>query len=220
MKALSTLKSAISKSSALTGIALIAIAPMVFPMLASAAQTSGQTAVVFNINTNQNSLSYSQIVSQDPLVQNLDKFLSDKKSPLAGSASQIIGFTNWKRALSISVVESNMCRFTPKYAQKGKTMESYNCSGIGGENFRRYESYMEWFSDLDALLSKPNYVNRPIEKFIGYYVQPGSMAWLNGVKSTEAKLTAMETDANQQRITMHTNLQLAYVGNQNISDLK
>ena len=214
MKALLSLKSAISQSSALAIIALTAIAPMAFPLLAAAAQTSGQSAVVFPINSNlqnQSTLNYNQLANQDPLVQNLNQYLADKQSPLAGSASQIIGYTNWKRALSISLVESNMCRFTPKYSLKGKITDSYNCSGIGGDSFKRYASYMDWFADMDNLLSQPNYVNRPIEKFIGYYVVPGSANWKWGVKKTEAELTAMESDANQQRLTMQTNLQLAYL---------
>lgn len=214
MKALLSLKSAVNQSSALAILALTAIAPMAFPLLAAAAQTSGQTAVIFQINSNlqnQNSLSYNQLASQDPLVQKLNQYLTDKQSPLAGSASQIIGFTNWKLALSISLVESNFCRFTPKYSLKGKVMESYNCSGIGGDNFKRYDSYMGWFADMDNLLSQPNYVNRPIEKFIGYYVVPGSTNWKWGVKKTQAELTDMETQANQQRLTMQTNLQLAYL---------
>jgi hypothetical protein len=150
------------------------------------------------------------LASQDPLVQKLKQYLQDKNSPLADSADKIVTYDNWERALGISLVESNMCRFTPKYSSKGKIMESYNCSGIGGDNFKRYDSYMDWFSDMDSLLSQPNYANRPIEKFIGYYVQPGSRSWLYGVKKTEAELVEMENQAKQERLALTSNPQLAF----------
>lgn len=210
MKALLTLKTAINHSSLVSLVALIILAPLLYP--AAAAQASGESAVVFKINShlqNQNSITYSQLASSDPLVVKLTEYLEDKQSPLAEYSAEIVTYTNWKRALAISLVESNMCRFTPKYALNGKTMESYNCSGIGGDSFRKYESYMDWFADMDALLSKPNYVNRPIEKFIGYYVVPGSNNWKYGVKKTEAELTEIQEQANQERIALLTHQQVA-----------
>jgi hypothetical protein len=209
MKALLALKTAINHSSITGFIALIILAPLVFP---AAAQASGESAVIFKINTdlqNQNSITYSQIATSDPLVVKLKEYLEDKQSPLADYADQIVTFTNWKRALAISLVESNMCRFTPKYASKGQTMESYNCSGIGGDSLRRYDSYMGWLTDMDSLLSQDNYSSRPIEKFIGYYVQPGSRAWLYGAKKTEAELTELQRQANDERVAQITNQQVA-----------
>lgn len=213
MKALFRLKSAINQGAVAGITALISLVPLLYPhamVLASEPQTLGPSALVFDIKTqNQNFLSYNQLISQDPLVIKLKEYLEDKNSPLAESAAEIVTYSNWKLALSISVVESNMCRFTPKYSSKGKVMESYNCSGIGGENFKRYTSYVDWFADMNALLSKPSYVNRPIEKFIGFYVQPGSLAWLNGVKKTQRDLTALEDQANTERLAMSDNFQLA-----------
>ena len=209
MKALSTLKSAINQSSTLAFIALITIVPMLYPELGIAAelQTSGQQpAVVFQINNpsvldsqNQKSINFQQITNTDPLVVKVKEYLEDHDSPLADSAAYIVTEENWERALAISFVESNMCRFTPKYYAKGKVQESYNCSGIGGDNYKRYTSYEDWFADMNDLLSKPNYTNRPIEKFIGYYVVPGSRNWLNGVKKTEADLNVLEAQASQER---------------------
>jgi hypothetical protein len=219
MKALSTLKSAIDQSSFAGIIALVLLTPVLFPQLASAAalQTSGQlSAQVFEIkvadsslldstpkpNDNKNSISISDIASSDPLVISLNEYLYNQNSPLAGFADKIISYPHWQRALGISLVESHMCQFTPKVKTKKGWVESYNCSGIGGNNYRIYQDYLGWFADMNNLLDKPNYINRPIEKFIGYYVQPGSRNWLYGVKKVEAQLSNLEEQAQAQRQEM------------------
>lgn len=218
MKALLTLKSAINQSSFFATIALTIIAPLAFPHLAAAAelQTSGQTLPVFEIkitdpsllqannnpsNNNQNSLSIDTIKQADPLINSLNAYLADHQSPLAGSADQLVTFNNWPRAIGISLVESHMCEFTPKVKTSHGWVESYNCSGMetGSGGYQIFDSYVSWFAAMNNLLNQPNYANRPIEKFIGYYVQPGSVSWLWGVKNTEKELNALADQAATQR---------------------
>lgn len=218
MKALSTLKSAINQSSILGIIALIVLVPVIYPHYALAAdiQTSGQSAIVFKIKDlkvlepqNQILLSYNDLLQSDPLVIKLKAYLEAKNSPLKDSAGFIITQPKWERAIAISFVESNMCRFTPKHYNKGKYYESYNCSGIGGDNYRKYTSYEDWFVDMNNLLMKPNYVNRPIEKFLNYYVVPGSPNWLKGVKKVEADITKMKEEAEEERLALNRHFEVA-----------
>lgn len=213
MKALYTLKSVVNQSSMVGIMALATLTPVVLPHVALAAeqQSSSQSAKVFEINIadpklskqvsnpSQNSLNIADIQNTDPLVINLTSYLQSKGSPLAPNAAEIVKFPFWQRALGISLVESHMCAYTPKVKTKQGWIESYNCSGIGGNNYRIYTSYMDWFADMNSLLSQPNYVNRPIEKFIGYYVVPGGYNWLYGVKKTESELAILEQQSLAQR---------------------
>jgi|GEM_PF-965365 len=216
MKALFTPKSA--KEIALIVITVILATPWIYPevVLASSLQTNGQNAQVFEIKiTNPNliqpqnpknnqttSITMEEVIKNDPLVSKLQDYLETKKSPLAPFAADLITYPKWERALAISLVESHMCRFTPKVKTKAGWIESYNCSGIGGSNYRMYNGYMGWFADMNNLLTKPNYINRPIEKFINYYVQPGSMNWLNGVRKVEAQLGVIRQEANFERLSL------------------
>lgn len=205
-----------NQSSFIGILALIVLSPMVFPHLALAAnQTSGQQAQVLQINisdpsvldqspkpnTTQNSISFNSILQQDPLVAQVDAYLADHQSPLAGSANILVTYPHWQLALGISLVESHMCEYTPKVKTKHGWVESYNCSGIelGNGSYKIYDGYSSWFADINNLLSQPNYVNRPIEKFLGYYVQPGTPEWLFGVKKTVKELAAIEQTALAQR---------------------
>jgi hypothetical protein len=216
MKALTTLKSAINQSSVLGSIALIMLSPYVLPHLALAAvQTPDSQAQVFTINVpdsvnlnpsqtqndSQTSLTLDTIVASDPLVVNLDAYLAAKHSPLSGSAAQLVTFPHWQRAIGISLVESNFCQYTPKVKTKSGWIESYNCSGMetrsGG--YQMFDNYLGWFDGLNKLLDKPAYVNRPLEKFIGFYVVPGSISWLHGVQKTESDLQTMVAQAETQR---------------------
>jgi hypothetical protein len=206
MKALLTPRFAIEK--AMYILAFLPLISLVYPEIGLAANMqlpTGQDnqALVFQIKSqNQSTLSYEQIIQKDPLTLKVQKYLSDRNSPLADSAPFIVSHNNWKRALAISVVESNMCIHTPKYMSNGAIQESHNCSGIGGDSLRRYASYEEWFDDMSNLLNKPNYANRPIEKFIGYYVVPGGMNWLNGVRKTENDFNRLEEEAKEERLAM------------------
>lgn len=105
--------------------------------------------------------------------QALQKYLAVQKSPLAnddGALDALLRARNMKMILAISFVESNIC----------KHQINYNCSGIGGSQLKKYENFASWIDDFDSLLEK-RYKDLPVEKFIGYYVQPGSQNWIDGV---------------------------------------
>lgn len=217
MKASYPLESAIEKSFVI--IALFSTLFLAYPettVLAQGLQTqNGKMAQVFDLNSKSNkklaqenlvqtSISVADIVTvNDLLAPELYNYLSSKGSPLAKHANNIPKYNNWKRALAISFVESNMCKRTPKKWVNGALQESYNCSGIANGK-RVYNNYEEWFADMNNLLNKPAYVNRPIEKFLGFYVVPGSRNWLLGVKKVEADLAHLENVANQKHLALTT----------------
>lgn len=204
MKALFALISA-NFEKALAVAAFLPLIFWMFPYSAYAYANEGQiTALVFDINSNksnQNLVSYDQLVQSDPLVNDLLAYLQSKGSPLADrdTVIKILSHTEltngvpvWIRALAISRVESNMCLHEV----------DNNCSGIGGENLKAYDSYADWFDDMSNLLLKPNYQNRPIEKYLHFYVQPGSLSWLHGVQQTEKDLLALNTQAQQESLAL------------------
>jgi hypothetical protein len=211
MKALLALVSANLKKSAY----VMAILPMIvwiYPAIAHGASAADGQALVFELNSNkqdlsntqtQTSVTYDQIVNQDPLVTNLRQYLAQKQpgSPLITLADKIVTYDDWKRVLAISFVESNMCMHTPKVWAHGTRVESFNCSGMDGGK-RVYASYEQWFADMDALLHQPNYAQRPLQKFIGYYVVPGSYSWLHGASSVESELEHLELAANDERVAL------------------
>jgi len=105
--------------------------------------------------------------------ENLKKYLAGHKSPLANDDKAIdtlLRTKNMKMILAISFVESNMCR----------KQVYHNCSGIGGSKIRHYGSFSQWIADFDNLLER-RYKGLKVEQFIGYYVQPGSQNWVDGV---------------------------------------
>jgi len=205
MKALITLKSAIDHSSFVGIIALVLLAPMLQPQLASAAalQTSGQSpAQIFKINVSdssvldsapkQNSITLNDIQATDPLAVNLQAFLQDNNSPLQSYVPQLLEHDNWKTIIAISFVESNMCVHNLRY----------NCSGIGGPgHFRQYSDFGGWIDDMGDLLAT-RYGGWTLEKMDGVYVQPYSANWVLGSKKIHAQLTELEKLSNSQRIDM------------------
>lgn len=105
--------------------------------------------------------------------QALKDYLTFRKSPLAeddGALEALLRSRNMKMMLAISFVESNMC----------KRQVYFNCSGIGGSKIRQYENFAGWIDDFDSLLER-RYKGLAVEDFIGYYVQPGSQNWVDGV---------------------------------------
>jgi hypothetical protein len=205
MKALITLKSAIDHSSFVGIIALVLLAPMLQPQLASAAalQTSGQSpAQIFKINVSdssvldsapkQNSITLNDIQSTDPLAVNLQAFLQDNNSPLQSYVPQLLEHDNWKTIIAISFVESNMCVHNLRF----------NCSGIGGPgHFRQYSDFGGWIDDMSDLLAT-HYSGWTLEKMDGVYVQPYSANWVLGSKKIHAQLTALEKLSDSQRTDM------------------
>ncbi len=106
----------------------------------------------------------------------LKAYLISKHSPFADDETTLDAFVaskNMRMMVAISFVESTY----------GQHCYYYNCSGIGGTppTLRKYNNYAEWVKDFDQLLEK-RYKNVPPEKFIGFYVQPGSPNWIYGVK--------------------------------------
>lgn len=189
---------------------------LVAAKLAQAEEQAG--GLVFEIDSNkkhlalenQYSITYSDLVSNDPLVKEIVAYIKKKapKSPLANpeTVAHIIGHTGkthtqevWMRALAISFVESHMCTYTPK---KGG-VESHNCSGImAGKGYKMYDSYEAWFTDMTKLLQKPSYVNRPLKSYLKFYVQPGSPRWYNGVVKVEADLATIKAKADNNQIAL------------------
>lgn len=107
-------------------------------------------------------------------------YLAEKKSPLAkdeAAVNALLSAKNMKMILGISFVESNMC----------KKQVAFNCSGIGGSSLRKYDGFAGWVKDFDNLLEK-RYKNLTVDQFRGYYVQPGSQNWVDGVKQILAEL--------------------------------
>lgn len=199
MKALSNLKSAINQGSALAVMSLIGLLPLLYPhsmALAAGAQTSGQSAVVFNINLqNQNSLSFEQIKATDPLVVKVREYLEDHGSPLADITPLIVTQSQWQRALAISFVESNF----------GQFCVNNNCSGMGGapgtKSWRKYQTKGDWFIDLNNLLDTPMYSQKytTFEQMKGIYVYPGSNNWVYGANKVYGELMDITKQADLER---------------------
>jgi len=234
MKASYPLESAIEKS--LVILALFSTLFLAYPestVLAQGLQTqNGKTAQVFDINSKPNkksvftssltlpqpsvqaSITMADIVTaKDLLAPKFQAYLQEKGSPLASiDPNWILTQNNSFRVIAISFVESNMCKRTPKPWINGHHVESHNCSGIAGGR-RVYPSYQAWFEDMNNLLNKPAYVNRPIEKFLRFYVQPGSLSWLNGVKKVEGDLRFLEREAQQEHLALvNNNVSIATAG--------
>ncbi len=213
MKALFTLESA--KKIAVVITLAISITPLVYPEVMRAAlspQTQSNQQLVFEIKDfskiqTQNLLNINAIISEDPLTKNLKSYLEKHGSPLAQYAEEIPNFPQWQRALAISWVESNFGKHCP-----GK---SNNCSGIGVAPghplWRTYPTKLDWFEDLSKLLEKPIYKERytTCKKMKGIYVYPGSSNWVYGCEKKLNELNQLTEDAEQERITLLKNFELA-----------
>lgn len=103
----------------------------------------------------------------------LRNYLASKKSPLAEDEAALDAFlasNNMEMMLAISFVEGNFC----------KHHYYFNCSGIGGNNIRKYKNFSEWIASFDSLLER-KYKGLAVEDYIGYYVVPGTENWKRGV---------------------------------------
>ncbi len=219
MKALFTLKSAINQSSVIAAVTLVSLVSVIYPEIGKAnfsLQAEGQntTALVFEIKNpaqtqTQSSLTIQNIIDSDPLPVLLSQYLKNRKSPLDVYSKNIILLPNWKKALAISFVESNMGRFCA----------DNNCSGIGvapeTPTWRKYSTKLDWFIDLDKLLAKPIYSERfnTCRKMKGVYVQPGSEGWVNGCEKVYSELTDLEEQAAHQRLSFNTSPTLLALAN-------
>ncbi len=203
MKALLTLRSGLSKG--LVIASMVSLVSLVYPeiVLATNTQAAGEnTALVFEVKDpiqnpkiNQNSITFEEVVQNDPLVKKLRAYLENLNSPLAPYAGEIVQQPQWQRALAISWVESNMCIHHV----------DNNCSGIGvapgHPSWRKYETQLDWFKDMAQLLEKPLYKEQltTFKQMKGVYVQPGSWNWVYGAQSKYNDLMAMTNETEQER---------------------
>jgi hypothetical protein len=143
------------------------------------------------------SLTLDTVIANDPLVNNLKLYLEKHRSPLAEYAGEMIKQPQWQRALAISWVESNFC----------KRHVDNNCSGIGvapgHKLWRKYETHLDWFKDMSALMEKPIYKEKytTFQKMRGVYVQPGSANWVNGAQKKYNELIKLTQESEVQKIT-------------------
>ena len=119
--------------------------------------------------------SYFQSTSQPDIINNrknqLQKFLTDMHSPLAGASETIAEQDHWKLILAIAFAESTL----------GKNCADNNCSNIGvkpgAPSWRSYASYSAWVVDFNRLLDK-KYKDWTLEQMCGVYVKPCNPNWL------------------------------------------
>ena len=194
---------------------MVSLVSVIYPEIGKAAyslqaNSQNSTALVFEIKNqlvfqNQGSFTLQNLESNDPLTTLVQNYLDDHNSPLSAYAGQIVQLPNWKKALAISYVESNM----------GIHCVDNNCSGIGGapgtKTWRKYNTKLDWFKDLDQLLSQARYTEKytTCQKMNGYYVQPGSPSWVYGCEKVYSELTDLEEQAQAQVSVAHTSTQLA-----------
>ncbi len=205
MKALFTLKPQ-TKQTVVVAV-LLSLIPLGFPgtTLAATVEAGVNTALVFEVKNpiqNQNSISFNEVVMNDPLVEKLEAYLTKHNSPLAEYSPQIIQEKHWKKALAISWVESNF----------GRRCADNNCSGIGvapgHPAWRKYSTKLDWFKDMNVLMDKPLYSEKynTFRKMKGIYVYPGSENWVRGAEQKFAELTELEEQAREARLAMHKDL--------------
>jgi hypothetical protein len=211
MKTLFTLKSAFNQSILNSLVSMLVLMPAVYPhAVALASQTSSETALIFEIkdpsvlfknnssDENQKTLSFDEIVSNDPLTIRLHDYLVAHKSPLAPYASEMVKQPQWQRALAISWVESNFCIHRV----------DNNCSGIGvapgHPSWRKYPTVLEWFKDMSKLMETPRYKEKytSFEKMKGIYVYPGSPSWVNGSKQKYGELMSLTSQALEDSVAL------------------
>lgn len=178
----------------------------------AAEQDKAQIFEIQNFNSEKNSLNHNLILENDPLVKNLQEYLTKYSSPLSEYSKEMVLQPQWKRALAISWVESNF----------GRKCADNNCSGIGVEpghpSWRKYKTKLDWFKDMCKLMETPRYKEKytTFEKMRGIYVYPGSNSWVFGAKQKFAELSALEKHSEEQKqfatlnnIASQKNLELA-----------
>jgi len=210
MKALLSLKSAISQSYTFGIIALALLTPVIYPHYALAAeqQILGQQAQVFEIKISDSSilnqtpkqnyqkfLTIDEVEDNDTLVVALTEYLEKHNSPLSVYSAEMIKQPQWQRALAISWVESNF----------GRRCANNNCSGIGvapgHPAWRKYQTKLDWFKDMSALMERPIYKEKytTFKQMRGIYVYPGTDNWVFGATKKYNELMALTKQAEVDR---------------------
>jgi hypothetical protein len=189
-----------------TTITALLVLGLVLPLNAVLAgnetvETNQPNLEVKNLNSKteagEKSLAIETVIANDPLVNNLKLYLEKHRSPLAEFAGEMVKQPQWQRALAISWVESNFCK---------RHMDN-NCSGIGvapgHKLWRKYETHLDWFKDMSALMEKPIYKEKytTFQKMKGVYVQPGSANWVNGAQKKYNELIKLTQESEVQKIT-------------------
>lgn len=85
----------------------------------------------------------------DPRVSGLQRYLEDKRSPMAPYAETLLGQYHYRLIIGISFAESNFCKYN---------IRPYNCWGIGGGRPESYADYPAAFERADQLIER--YHNR------------------------------------------------------------
>jgi hypothetical protein len=194
-------KSIIASIIALSLVGWVLPSNLAFALGETEAEQNQPNLEVKNLNlkteTADKSLTLDAVIANDPLVNNLKLYLEKHRSPLAEFAGEIIKQPQWQRALAISWVESNFCK---------RHMDN-NCSGIGvapgHKLWRKYETHLDWFKDMSALMEKPIYKEKytTFQKMRGVYVQPGSANWVNGAQKKYNELIKLTQESEVQKIT-------------------
>jgi hypothetical protein len=194
-------KSIIASIIALSLVGWVLPSNSAFALSETEAEQNQPNLEVKNLNlkteTADKSLTLDAVIANDPLVNNLKLYLEKHRSPLAEFAGEIIKQPQWQRALAISWVESNFCK---------RHMDN-NCSGIGvapgHKLWRKYETHLDWFKDMSALMEKPIYKEKytTFQKMRGVYVQPGSANWVNGAQKKYNELIKLTQESEVQKIT-------------------
>ena len=191
------MKSRLTRLSVLNQIIVVSMLAVLIPAFlpgSAAAQTETKPLVleiksvpkIPDVNTIQNLANNNSNDQQqvDPITINapiLQDYLTQKGSPLAPYAQDILQNENWKLVLAISNGESTLC----------KHQMYNNCWGVGGAwNLRRYKSFSEGFADVNQLLGTkyiPTGADTPkeiVRKYVGNY----SPTWVAAVNKTLSDL--------------------------------
>ncbi len=218
MKAPFTLSSAIEKTFVV--FAFLPVVILAYPETMAAAYPAQnileEKALVFEISSkpeaveqkNQTLLTYAELETHykrtqippksEILAPKVRAYLESKGSPLAVYADQIVQQPQWQRALAISFVESNF----------GKRCADNNCSGIGvkpgHKSWRRYQTKLHWFIDMNQLLEKPMYKQKytNCNTMKGVYVVPGSAAWVNGCNKVSNELLSLTAQSESEHLAL------------------
>jgi hypothetical protein len=221
MTASSTLESAIDKAASIVAIVAVMIGIM-HPVLARAdysPQTSQQTALIFEVNSIQNSvnteqiqntksapqtsLAYQTVADNDLPYQTqlaytnlLRQYLSQRGSPLANCAELLVSLgANGDKILSLANAESGL--------GKRFIRSTYNMWGVGGGYWKMGNSPCEAVQSMDNFLneyprrSAVKYSAMSIEQMNGLYKQPAARHWVNNNYAILNDLKALRQQAVQ-----------------------
>jgi hypothetical protein len=186
MKAPSALESAIEKATTIFALLIVAMT-WIFPhaTLASSQQTTGNTALVFEIKPEQKEealrpkqtlVTMEQIQNADPdfhMSNLLKQYLESKKSPMAACSDVLVHLKNYPKIISLSAAESGFARV--------QTPGSFNAWGVmttGGKLKKMGNNWCESVANMDIFLStyprksSVKYSDMSITDMCGLYKQP------------------------------------------------